>query len=394
MTSIPDSSPHSSVAKEDQWLLVAKSKQVSHTPFTVQILGIPLLIIRLQERLICIEDRCPHRGFPLSKGKFESSDKKKHDADSIVVQCAYHGWRFDVNFNSHGNLIEIPGAISRNKQSESKLTSTAVKTNCLKHFPIKENDGDIWVKIPGTAPVNAVASHRDYSNLKFSSMDLPDTGFPDMDFACTNYPYMDFHDELAASPIDIMENFLDALHTHYVHSGIVRSKVNSSWANNSNVKRHKCKVHVESITKGYQATYIEERQQSGFLNKAFGGHIVKSIGRVLLPGYVQIEYCSKDAVEMQVCIWISPVSKNINKVSTRTYLKPGKLPFLLKAVVLYPIMRYVYRQDKQVLETLARNIEHSCFHPMIVESDIMRHCIAKVLANDITPVDKTIEIEL
>ncbi|MFZ5893448.1 MAG: Rieske (2Fe-2S) protein [Myxococcota bacterium] len=45
-----------------------------------------LLVIRLEDRVVCYDDRCPHLGFPLSEGRLEGT----------TLTCAAHGWVFDV----------------------------------------------------------------------------------------------------------------------------------------------------------------------------------------------------------------------------------------------------------------------------------------------------------
>jgi phenylpropionate dioxygenase-like ring-hydroxylating dioxygenase large terminal subunit len=41
-----------------------------------------------------LKDNCPHRGVPLSHGWY----------DGKVIQCCYHGWKFDHN----GTCLDIP----------------------------------------------------------------------------------------------------------------------------------------------------------------------------------------------------------------------------------------------------------------------------------------------
>ena len=223
-----------------QWWIVATSRQVAKNPYKTTLFTQPLLIIREHERLLCILDRCPHRGYPLSQGQFNKG----------TIQCAYHGWKF----NLEGAVIDQPGSANFH-----------TVPNCLTQFAVQESQGYVWV-----------------------ALEKPESDTP-ASFDTLRYPHADYCNDIEAQRIDIMENFLDALHTHYVHSGIVRSKI----------KRHLCQVHIESIQNGYQATYIEDKQQTGALSRAFGGHIVKSIGRVLSPGFIQIDYCSQRDQQQQ-----------------------------------------------------------------------------------------------
>jgi phenylpropionate dioxygenase-like ring-hydroxylating dioxygenase large terminal subunit len=327
----------------------------------------PLMLVRDGDNLICFLDRCPHRGYPLSEGQIENN--------SIV--CGYHGWRFDLN----GTVIERPGT-----------TRFRALPSCLTRFDVRESDGDIWVALrPEEHLVRKDRNNNTPYYSRSASESLPpekatawqeDAYSPQSQHATYNYD--EFSANIRARQIDIMENFLDPLHTHYIHTGIVRSMV----------KRHKCQVQIESIKDGYQAIYREEKQQSGFLSRAFGGDIEYSVGRALQPGIVQLDYCSESLIEMRINIFISAVSAQRNRLNFRVYLRDGKLPFFLKSLILRPILKRVFAQDKRVLEKQYQSVKKSNFSPMIMESDVMRQCIDNVLSDRLTPISRTVELEL
>jgi len=51
------------------------------------LLEIPLVIGRdRNEKPFALRDACPHRGMPLSCGRF----------DGEQLECSYHGWRFEA----------------------------------------------------------------------------------------------------------------------------------------------------------------------------------------------------------------------------------------------------------------------------------------------------------
>ena len=58
------------------------------------LLGEPWVLYRSGGRVRAFVDRCPHRRCPLTLGHCEGG----------VLQCAYHGWRFD----DAGRCVEIP----------------------------------------------------------------------------------------------------------------------------------------------------------------------------------------------------------------------------------------------------------------------------------------------
>jgi phenylpropionate dioxygenase-like ring-hydroxylating dioxygenase large terminal subunit len=76
------------------WHPVARSADVTEQPHGVMLLGEPWVLYRAGGEVRAFPDRCPHRRTPLSLGRCEDG----------VLQCAYHGWRFDAA----GRCVEIP----------------------------------------------------------------------------------------------------------------------------------------------------------------------------------------------------------------------------------------------------------------------------------------------
>ena len=76
------------------WHPVARSGDVTDQPHGVMLLGEPWVLYRADGQVRAFVDRCPHRHCPLTLGHCEAG----------VLQCAYHGWRFDGD----GRCIEIP----------------------------------------------------------------------------------------------------------------------------------------------------------------------------------------------------------------------------------------------------------------------------------------------
>src|ERR1700751_3039396 len=63
----------------------------------------PLVIGRDdQDKAFALRDSCPHRGMPLSYGRFDGS----------LVECPYHGWKFDAH---SGQCMKIPSLVPDQK---------------------------------------------------------------------------------------------------------------------------------------------------------------------------------------------------------------------------------------------------------------------------------------
>ena len=96
----------------------------------------------------CLEDMCAHRFAPLSEGriisgvKFDNQTKKESDttgskcSGKTCIQCAYHGWEFDVA----GSCTNIP-------QQEHNIASNEKKSfpSLVKSFEVKSDVGIVWV---------------------------------------------------------------------------------------------------------------------------------------------------------------------------------------------------------------------------------------------------------
>jgi phenylpropionate dioxygenase-like ring-hydroxylating dioxygenase large terminal subunit len=76
------------------WHPVARPAEITEQPARFRLLGEAWVLYRVDGRIVAFADRCPHRRCPLSLGTSAGG----------VLQCAYHGWRFD----GQGACVEIP----------------------------------------------------------------------------------------------------------------------------------------------------------------------------------------------------------------------------------------------------------------------------------------------
>src|SRR5262249_1892637 len=117
----------------DFWYPALRSEEIrGKTLVTAMLLEVPLVLGRTSEgRAFAMRDSCPHRGIPLSYGRF----------DGTTVECSYHGWRFD---GCSGQCVEIPSLTSQDKLKVDRIFAG--------HYPCEERDGYVWVYMsaPGT----------------------------------------------------------------------------------------------------------------------------------------------------------------------------------------------------------------------------------------------------
>lgn len=80
----------------DHWYVVARSVEIGHELTARTICGRHVVLYRTNGgEVVALDDRCPHRGFPLSAGALVGD----------LVQCGYHGLRFDPC----GTCVSVPG---------------------------------------------------------------------------------------------------------------------------------------------------------------------------------------------------------------------------------------------------------------------------------------------
>ncbi len=123
----------------DFWYPAARSTEIRGQKLTMaMLLEVPLVLGRTSEgKVFAMRDSCPHRGIPLSYGRL----------DGKVVECCYHGWRFDA---CSGQCVEIPSLSSQDKLKVERIFAG--------HYPCEERDGYVWVYMnsPGTRPPETI----------------------------------------------------------------------------------------------------------------------------------------------------------------------------------------------------------------------------------------------
>ena len=126
----------------DFWYRALPSDRVPRRRLVKTILlGLPLVIGRdATGKAFALQDACPHRGMPLSCGRF----------DGRQVECSYHGWKFDAH---SGQCQLIPSLTEDQKLKVDRIYAG--------NFACQEQDGYIWVFLPEPKAVGAGFGQRD-----------------------------------------------------------------------------------------------------------------------------------------------------------------------------------------------------------------------------------------
>lgn len=187
-----------------QWYPIAVEEYVdSSKAHNIMFLGNNCVLWNSNGTWSFLDDKCPHRGVPLSEGRVESNGE---------LLCSYHAWTFD----KEGQCTSIP-------QTESKLKEDTIKTStkaCVKQYPLRIEQGLIWAwgesghinsDVFLEAAIKQPRLIEELTDHEYAGRILPVT-----------YNYRD----LPYGWDMFLENVLDPAHVVVSHHGIVGNRYN------------------------------------------------------------------------------------------------------------------------------------------------------------------------
>lgn len=158
------------------WYVAGRSVDFAAKLSPVRLLAEDIVIFRGQAgEPIALEDACPHRKLPLSKGSISGS----------TVVCGYHGLTFDCK----GTCVAAP-------TQQNAIPKRAV----VRSYPVEDRWGFLWIWM-GDAALADASKILDVPN--YDSLDWATTERGALSIAC-NYLY-------------ITDNLLDPSHVAWVH---------------------------------------------------------------------------------------------------------------------------------------------------------------------------------
>ena len=108
------------------WYPAARSAEIRGRGLVkATLLEVPLVLGRTDGgTAFALRDACPHRGIPLSYGRFDGKN----------LECSYHGWKFA---GCSGQCVEIPSLTSQDKLKVERIFAG--------YYPCEEHDACVWV---------------------------------------------------------------------------------------------------------------------------------------------------------------------------------------------------------------------------------------------------------
>jgi phenylpropionate dioxygenase-like ring-hydroxylating dioxygenase large terminal subunit len=151
----------------NEWYVAALSTELREQPLKRWILGEPLVLYRTASgRAVALDDRCPHRGAPLSAGEVHGE----------TLSCGYHGFTFDPS----GKCVHIPGMTTIPPQARVRSYAVIERWGWVFAWMGDAANADEsrlpdfrWMTEPGWAGRNEyLAVKSDYTLVRDNLLDL------------------------------------------------------------------------------------------------------------------------------------------------------------------------------------------------------------------------------
>jgi phenylpropionate dioxygenase-like ring-hydroxylating dioxygenase large terminal subunit len=305
----------------DFWYPAIQSKQIrGQALVTATLLEVPLVLGRTKDgKAFAMRDSCPHRGIPLSYGRF----------DGKSVECSYHGWRFDA---CSGQCVEIPSLTSQDKLKVERIFAG--------HYPCEERDGYVWVfmSTPGTRMpeiIPAVPQLRTFSE---------------------RYRITHLECELPSHIDHGIIGLMDPAHGPFVHQ---------SWFWRSRASIHEKEKKFEPIPNGFRMSPHSPSTNSApyqLLKKMTGAPVTTTIDFVL-PN-LRTEEIRSGKYWFSSRATVTPVRRDLCRID---FVAAWNLP--LPVAVFRVFAKKFLRQDQETMIKQAQGLKHNPRLMLIDDAD-------------------------
>jgi phenylpropionate dioxygenase-like ring-hydroxylating dioxygenase large terminal subunit len=308
----------------DFWYPALRSTEIiGQRLATAMLLEVPLVLGRTSDgQVFAMRDSCPHRGIPLSYGRF----------DGKAVECSYHGWRFDA---CSGRCIEIPSRTDQDKIKTERIFAG--------HYACEEHDGYVWVFMhsPGARAVDIANIPSTPRLATFSEK------FKIMHLAC----------DLPAHVDHGIIGLMDPAHGPFVHQ---------SWFWRSRGSIHEKQKQFEPIPNGFRMSPHSPSSNSlpyQMLKKRTGEPVTTTIDFILPNRRLEEIHSGKLWFSSQTTV--TPVRRDLCRID---FVAAWNLFFL--PVSIFRIFGKIFlRQDQETMIQQAEGLKHNPHLMLIDDAD-------------------------
>jgi phenylpropionate dioxygenase-like ring-hydroxylating dioxygenase large terminal subunit len=309
----------------DFWYPALRSTRITGNRLaTAMLLEIPLVLGRSSDgRAFAMRDSCPHRGIPLSYGRF----------DGQALECSYHGWRFDA---CSGRCVEIPSLTNQDKLKVERVFAG--------HYPCEERDGYVWV----------------YMNAPGSR--LPDTvpPAPALPIFSEKYKITHLSCELPSHVDQGIIGLMDPAHGPFVHQ---------SWYWRSRHSIHEKEKRFEPIPNGFRMSRHEPSSNSApyKMLRAFSGQPTTTMIDFVLPN-MRFEEIRSGSLWFSSRATVTPVRCDLCRIDfVAAWNLLRWMPFVVPFFRAFA--KKFLRQDQETMVKQAEGLRHNPHLMLIDDAD-------------------------
>jgi phenylpropionate dioxygenase-like ring-hydroxylating dioxygenase large terminal subunit len=333
----------------DFWYPAVRSTEITGQKLaTAMLLEVPLVLGRTSEgKAFAMRDSCPHRGIPLSYGRL----------DGQVVECCYHGWRFDA---CSGQCVEIPSLTNQDKLKVERIFAG--------HYPCEERDGYVWVYMASGGRIAAdTSSDRKAVNTPgdCQAIDnapgarLPETipTAPELPVFSERYKITHLSCELPSHIDHGIIGLMDPAHGPFVHS---------SWFWRSRHSIHEKEKQFEPIPNGFRMSKHSPSTNSApykLLKKMTGEPVTTTIDFVL-PN-LRLEEIHSGKLWFSSRATVTPVRRDLCRID---FVAAWNL-FFLPVPIFRMFGKTFLRQDQETMIQQAEGLKHNPHLMLIDDAD-------------------------
>jgi phenylpropionate dioxygenase-like ring-hydroxylating dioxygenase large terminal subunit len=305
----------------DFWYPAVRSSEIRGRGLVkAMLLEVPLVLGRTDGGgAFALRDACPHRGIPLSYGRF----------DGKTVECSYHGWKFD---GCSGQCVEIPSLTSQDKLKVERIFAG--------HYPCEEHDGYVWVYMQGASPRSTETVPAAPRLVTFSER------HKSTHLAC------DLPSHVDQGIIGLM----DPAHGPFVHQ---------SWFWRSKKSIHEKAKQFEPIPFGFRMSTHSPSTNSApyqLLKKMTGAPVTTTID-FILPN-MRTEEISSGRLWFSSLTTVTPVRRDLSRID---FVAAWNVP--LPVTIFRAFAKTFLKQDQETMIRQAEGLKHNPRLMLIDDAD-------------------------